>query len=473
VLALNRFGMGPRPGSVEAIAADPREALIAELEHPPAYPAAAAALPSSAKAYRTVVDANAKRQSKVILAKRANEQAKQQQMGAAPAMAETSQQGEGDAALKAAAEAVPDPGRQIYLDEAKLRIEAALTAPIGFSERLVWFWSNHFCISAVKIRSMSGAYEREAIRPHVLGRFADMLLAAESHPAMLVYLDNAQSMGPSSVAGINNNRGLNENLAREILELHTLGVRTVYSQDDVTSFAKVITGWTILPTNTNPEHGGEFIFHPRRHEPGAQTVLGKSYRDTGIEQGRAVLKDLARHAATARHIATKLARHFVADEPPPTLVERLEKKFIETEGDLWQVSKELASAPESWSHEQAKIKRPAEWYVAMRRATGLPVGDGRLLVSVPTRLGEPLWRPPAPKGFADDNGAWLDGLAHRLDSANAFAQSAAAERLDPAAVMETALGPLATSATRQAVARAESKSQALTFVLMAPEFLRR
>jgi len=320
---------------------------------------------------------------------------------------------------------------------------------------------------------MAGAYEREAIRPHVLGRFVDMLLAAEGHPAMLVYLDNAQSMGPGSVAGINNNRGLNENLAREILELHTLGVRTVYSQDDVTSFAKVITGWTILPAATNPEHGGEFIYFPRMHEPGAQTVLGKSYRDTGIEQGRAVLKDIARHPATARHIATKLARHFTADEPPPTLVERLEKKFIETEGDLWQVSKELASAPESWSPEQAKIKRPAEWTVAIRRATGLPVGNERLLLAGTTRLGEPLWRPPAPRGFPDDNGAWLDGLAHRLDSANAFAQSTAAERLDAAAVMETALGPLATSATRQAVARAESKPQALTFVLMAPEFLRR
>jgi uncharacterized protein (DUF1800 family) len=320
---------------------------------------------------------------------------------------------------------------------------------------------------------MAGAYEREAIRPHVLGRFVDMLLAAEGHPAMLVYLDNVQSMGPGSVAGINNNRGLNENLAREILELHTLGVRTVYSQDDVTSFAKVITGWTILSTATNPEHGGEFVFFPRMHEPGAQTVVGKSYRDTGIEQGRAVLKDLARHPATARHIATKLARHFIADEPPLALVERLEKKFIETEGDLWQVAKELASAPESWSPEQAKIKRPTEWYVAIRRATGLPVGDGQRLLGVTNRLGEPLWRPPAPKGFPDDNGAWIDGLAHRLDSVNAFAQSAAVEGLDPAAVMETALGPLATSTTRQAVGRAESKPQALTLVLMAPEFLRR
>jgi uncharacterized protein (DUF1800 family) len=476
-LALHRFGFGPRPGSIAAITSDPRGAVLAELDRPNVGQVASAGLMSSGAINRVAFEFNAERQARQRLETRRREAERQEAERRAAEGATVDAAGmerpmEARPEMAAPATPAETPQQQNFFREARAHYEPAINAEIGFVERLVWFWSNHFCVNA-DATVMAGAYEREAIRPHVLGRFADMLLAAESHPAMLVYLDNAQSMGPSSVAGINNNRGLNENLAREILELHTLGVRTVYSQDDVTSFAKVITGWTILPTNTNPEHGGEFIFHPRRHEPGAQTVLGKSYRDTGIEQGRAVLKDLARHAATARHIATKLARHFVADEPPPTLVERLEKKFIETEGDLWQVSKELASAPESWSHEQAKIKRPAEWYVAMRRATGLPVGDGRLLVSVPTRLGEPLWRPPAPKGFADDNGAWLDGLAHRLDSANAFAQSAAAERLDPAAVMETALGPLATSATRQAVARAESKSQALTFVLMAPEFLRR
>ena len=174
------------------------------------------------------------------------------------------------------------PQLQIFFREAEARYDAAINAEIGFVDRLVWFWSNHFCVNA-DATVMAGAYEREAIRPHVLGRFADMLLAAEGHPAMLIYLDNAQSTGPNSVAGINNSRGLNENLAREILELHTIGVRTVYSQEDVTNFAKVITGWTILPTATNPEHGGEFVYHPRMHEPGAQTVLGKSYRDTGFE----------------------------------------------------------------------------------------------------------------------------------------------------------------------------------------------
>jgi uncharacterized protein (DUF1800 family) len=476
-LALHRFGFGPRPGSIATIASDPRGAVLAELDRPNVGQVANAGLMTSGQISRVTFEFNAERQAKGRLEARRKEAEKQE---AAKRAAEgatvdaASMERPMQARPETAAPARPPetPMRQNFFREARAHFEPAIDAEIGFVERLVWFWSNHFCVNADGT-VMAGAYEREAIRPHVLGRFVDMLLAAEGHPAMLVYLDNVQSMGPGSVAGINNNRGLNENLAREILELHTLGVRTVYSQDDVTSFAKVITGWTILSTATNPEHGGEFVFFPRMHEPGAQTVVGKSYRDTGIEQGRAVLKDLARHPATARHIATKLARHFIADEPPPALVERLEKKFIETEGDLWQVSKELASAPESWSPEQAKIKRPAEWTIAMRRATGLPVGDGQRLLGVTNRLGEPLWRPPAPKGFPDDNGAWLDGLAHRLDSANAFAQSAAVEQLDPAAVMETALGPLATSTTRQAVGRAESKPQALTFVLMAPEFLRR
>ena len=180
----------------------------------------------------------------------------------------------------------PGPGipQQIYLEEAKVRIDAALNAEIGFVERLVWFWSNHFCVSADKgpVRALCGAYEREAIRGHVLGKFADMLNAVESHPAMLLYLDNARSIGPNSFAGVNRGKGLNENLAREILELHTLGVRTVYTQDDVTKFANVITGWTIVPPRQDPTRGGEFNFNARMHEPGPQKVVNRIYPDTGL-----------------------------------------------------------------------------------------------------------------------------------------------------------------------------------------------
>jgi uncharacterized protein (DUF1800 family) len=237
-LALHRFGMGPRPGSIAAIEADPRGALIAELDRPAISELAAASLPSSAKAYRAVTDALAKRQAKAIVAKK-EQDAKRQQMAEASAMMEGAAPGTGDMAAKMPPEAVPDPGRPIYLEEARIRTAAAFGAEIGFVERLVWFWSNHFCVSADKIRSMSGAYEREAIRPHVLGRFSELLLAAEGHPAMLFYLDQTVSMGANSTAGINRTRGLNENLAREILELHTLGVRTGYTQDDVIGFANI------------------------------------------------------------------------------------------------------------------------------------------------------------------------------------------------------------------------------------------
>ncbi len=194
----------------------------------------------------------------------------------------------------------PTVSQQIYLAEAKARIQAALGAEIGFAERLVWFWSNHFCVSADKggVRPICGAYEREAIRGHALGRFADMLLAVESHPAMLIYLDNARSIGPDSIAGLRQRRGLNENLAREILELHTLGVRSVYTQDDVTQLAQVITGWTVASPRQDAERAGEFEFNARMHQPGTKTVIGRSYPDGGIEQGRAVLAALA---APSRH----------------------------------------------------------------------------------------------------------------------------------------------------------------------------
>jgi uncharacterized protein (DUF1800 family) len=475
VLALHRFGLGPRPGSIAAIEQDPRGALLAEAEQ--TYPAAlagAAALPSSGSAFRLVADANAERQAKQVLATRAQKEAERLRAAGDPSMtmAAPGDQAANEMAARAAAEAVPNPGRQIYLDEARVRTDAALAAPIGFAERLVWFWSNHFCISADKIQSMAGAYEREAIRPHVLGRFGDMLQAVEGHPAMLFYLDNSASMGPNSIAGINRTRGLNENLAREILELHTLGVRTGYTQDDVTRFASVLTGWTFLPAGANPEHGGEFTFNRRLHEPGPQKVLSKVYEDSGVEQGRAVLRDLAVHPATARHIATKLARHFVADEPPAELVDRLTKTFLDTQGDLKEVAKALVASPEPWTLPLTKLKRPSEWVVGMVRATGTMTADPARFTAGQALLGEPLWRPPSPKGYADDEATWIDGMGRRLDVANNFAERIA-NRIEPGFVMETVLGGHVSGEVKQAVARAETRPQALALLFMSPEFQRR
>lgn len=475
-LALHRFGFGPVAGSIAAIADDPRGALLADLERPAAGRVAAANLPNSGQAARAFFEFRAERQAKEKLAQRAKKeaQAKGIVVGAAD---DTTMKPNGDAQAAKPEPAPIQQGQQppplpvqLVQNEAKVRIEAAVAAEIGFVERLVWFWSNHFCVSADKIVSMAGAYEREAIRPHVLGRFVDMLTAVESHPAMLFYLDNAESMGANSIAGINRDKSLNENLAREILELHTLGVRSGYSQADVTSLANVLTGWTFLNTGV-PGHGGEFVFFKRFHEPGEQVVLGKRYPDTGVDQGRAALADLARHPATARHIAQKLARHFVADEPPPTLVATLEKNFKDSDGDLKEVAKALVTAEESWTPQRTKLKRPSEWIISALRLTGAPWVVGRVM-SGQALLGEPLWRPPAPNGFPDNESTWIDGLSQRVDIASNFA-GRVADRLDPVALVEAGLGPLASAETRNTVARAESRAQALTLLLMAPEFLRR
>lgn len=469
-LALHRFGCGPRAGSIAAIAGDPRGALIAELDRPGAGQINNPDLLTSAQAGRAVFEFLAERNAKQRLEKKRKD-AERERLAAEGIEAPPEPKPEmADVAAPSEPKEVPLPQR-IFRQEVQARLDAALGAEIGFAERLVWFWSNHFCISAAKVPARPGGYEREAIRPFALGRFVDMLLAVEGHPAMLMHLDNAQSIGPMSVSGINRERGLNENLAREILELHTLGVRSVYTQDDVTNFAKVLTGWTVIPIASDPDRGGEFIFVKRMHEPGPLSVVGKTYEDTGVEQGRAVLRDLARHPATAKHVAEKLARHFVADVPPPPLVERLTKSFLDTEGDLKAVAKALVAAPEAWAASPGKLKRPGEWFVALLRATGVPPNVQRILGGH-NLLGEPLWRPSSPKGFSDEDAVWADGLAQRLEMATQFAQRVV-ERVDMDHIVDTALGPLASAETRSTIARAESRAQALALLLMSPEFQRR
>jgi uncharacterized protein (DUF1800 family) len=475
-LALHRFGLGPKAGSIAAVASDPQGALLADLDRANAGQITDANLLTTGEAARAAFDFRRERKAARLV-----QSAEREAANVAGAAAKNSAGKEMQADAAGAEQMQPAPQQpniganipqQIFLEEAKARTDAALGCDIGFAERWVWFWSNHFCVSADKgpVRALVGAYEREAIRAHALGRFADMLAAVETHPAMLIYLDNARSIGPNSPAGIKQGKGLNENLAREILELHTVGVRTVYNQDDVTSFAKVITGWTIVPLKE--DRGGEFIFNPRMHEPGAHQVVGQNYTAAGFEQGRAVLNALAWHPATARHIATKLVRHFVADEPPAALVERLAKVFLDTDGNLKEVAKALVTAPEAWTQTRAKLKRPGEWMAAALRATGVTPPDVRPLIQAQNTLGEPLWRPPAPKGFDDANAAWMDGLAQRLDIATQMARRIP-NVSDPESIVDTALGPLASAETRQAVARAESRPQALALLLMSPEFQRR
>jgi uncharacterized protein (DUF1800 family) len=337
------------------------------------------------------------------------------------------------------------------------------------------FWMNHFAVSVKKnelCRITTGAYEREAIRPYVFGKFHDMVHAVETHPCMLEYLDNAQSIGPNSPANRNGKRGLNENLAREIMELHTLGVGSGYTQADVTSFAKVITGWSF---NRRPERGpiGQFIFNRQAHEPGVQTVLGKRYAQEGAAQGEAVLRDLCRHPATATHIATKLARHFVADDPPPALVARLAQTFRDSDGDLAEVSKTLVGAPEAWSPALNKVRSPNEYMCALIRATGVTLKPGAITGAL-TNMGQALWQPSGPNGYPDTVAAWAspEGMAARMEVVSALAHRADPS-LDPRAFAESHLGDLMSEHTRDAIAHAETHPQGLSLAFLSPEFMRR
>jgi uncharacterized protein (DUF1800 family) len=472
-IALTRFGFAPKSGTP---AGDARAALLAELDRPGAGQIHNDDLLNAGEAARAAFDFRQERKAARLAAKAEQEAAKNAEREAAnaPAMKPDMKpdMAQGDAKPDAKPKKQPGVPQQIYLEEAKARYDAALASETGFVERLVWFWSNHFCVSADKgpVRSLCGAFEREAIRPHVTGTFADMLIAVETHPAMLHYLDNARSMGPNSRAGQRRGKGINENLAREILELHTVGVRTGYSQDDVTNFAKVITGWSVVPPKQ--ERGGEFVFNRNLHEPGPERVMGRDYPDNGIEQGRAVLTALAKNPATAKHIATKLVRHFVADEPPPALVALLTKRYLDSGGNLKELAKALVTAPEAWDAPRSKMKMPSQWLVDSLRVLDMTPDNVRPLIQAQVLLGEPLWRPPAPNGFSDDSAAWMDGLPQRLDLANRMARLSGAQA-DPEAVAQRAFGSLMSAETRQTLARAESRPQAIALLLMTPEFQRR
>lgn len=362
------------------------------------------------------------------------------------------------------------PAPEVYYDELDARFNLALMqAPIGFRERLVMFWANHFAVAVDKshtVQITAGAFEREAIRPNIFGRFKDLLLAAETHPAMLAYLDNQVSTGPNSRAGMAGKGGLNENLAREIMELHVLGVDSGYTQADVTAFAKSLTGWTI-----DSEDG--FVFSEQRHEPGARQILGRRYAEDGFFQAADIMLDLAERPAAARFIATKLARHFVADEPPPELVDRLADVFRATDGDLAAVSHTLIEAPEAWRTDSPKLRTPQEHVVAMLRATGVTLRP-KVVHDLLMAMGQRPWQPSGPNGFPDTFAPWATapGFNARLDAAQRIA-SRMGDRMDPRDVAETRLGARLTPQTYEAVARAESPHQGLALVFMSPEFMRR
>lgn len=328
--------------------------------------------------------------------------------------------------------------RQRIVEVTRQEIQNAFTQRIissrPFAERLVAFWSNHLCISItggkVILGGFAGAYEREVIRPHVFGKYEDMVLASAKHPAMLIYLDNAQSMGPNSRAGkrIRQRRqqggveiGLNENYARELLELHTVGIDGGYSQEDVRQLAEILTGWGLDRAGLQQQRVS-FRFNPALHEPGNKTVLSKQYNGSGINKGERVIRDLAHHPSTAQFIALKLATHFIADDPPQDAINKLAQVFMKSGGDLYKVSMALIDLEAAWDPAYKKFKTPQEWLISVGRA--LEANESpRLFPMLLTQLRQPMWAPPSPKGYGDSLKEWADpdSLMNRAELARSIA----------------------------------------------------
>jgi uncharacterized protein (DUF1800 family) len=357
---------------------------------------------------------------------------------------------------------------EIAASESRAALTARAATDRAFVERLVSFWSNHLCVSTgskILVAPLAGSYEREVIRPHVLGRFEDMVLASAKHPAMLVYLDNFQSIGPRSRGATlggrgRAQRGLNENYARELLELHTLGVDGGYTQTDVQEVAKILTGWTVggltrsatmpqmqrpgarrrpmqrqPPQDPNSPIG--FTFQEMLHEPGPKTVLGARYAEAGVEEGERVIRVLCRHPSTARFIGTKLVTHFVADDPPPQAVDRVARTFRDTDGDLRAVASSLVDLQEAWDDRTRKFRTPQDWLIAVLRAFNT-TDVNESVMPLLRQLRHPLWSPQAPKGFGDKTQEWADpdSLLNRAELARTVARRLRARRVDPRGLLE-------------------------------------
>jgi len=467
-IAVLRFGLGAKPGDLSAAANEPRAWLMAQIKG--AVPLAVnAPLAPSDQIYAGLLAAR-------------DERRKMKQESAS----------EGQDA-KVAFNAVREAYLPHYRAQVLARAQSAALTTRPFAERLVHFWSNHFAVSADKgvVYGLAGTLENEAIRPHVGGRFVDLLTAVEQHPAMIAFLDNQYSVGKDSSAALAASRsrsrfaddrqpkrqfGINENLAREILELHTLGVNGGYSQADVTSFAQIITGWSIGGGKGRLAGGvpGRFYFRDNLHEPGPKVFLGRTYAEQGRRQGEAVLADLARRPETANFIATKLVRHFIADDPPRAAVDRLARAFLSSGGDLPSVYAALVESPEAWDAHARKFKTPEDFVFSTLRALNVSPAQPEEVIRAFDLLGQRQYTPGSPAGWPDTSKSWdgSDALMHRVLWASRVGAKyeSGVEPTDLAAV---SLGAYARPETLTALRRAASSGQAVALLLMSPEFQRR
>ncbi|WP_440876701.1 DUF1800 domain-containing protein [Thalassotalea sp. PLHSN55] len=443
VIAVNRFGLGARPLELAAADKNPKMWLISQLNQSPAL-SFTTALPTSVEI--------SKKLAKLKQAERAEKK-------------------QANKDLTNAKEKSKKYNRELLRGFSVDTVNSAIASPNSLNWRLLDFFSNHFSVTAQGpyLTALAGTLEREAIAPNLLGSFEDMLLAVSSHPTMILYLNNERSFGPDSRLG-KKGKGLNENLAREILELHTLGVNGGYDQDDVTELAMAITGWSVA--NPRKEEQPGFIFRKVGHQPGTRTLLTKRYSQKGVEQGRAMLQDLARHPATAQHICYKLARHFVSDQPPKALVKQLNQRWQKTNGNIKDVMIELVQSEHAWSNTSVKYKTPREFIISACRAVDAKKVSNSQLFNSLASLGQRPFNAGSPAGYGDVQEDWNGGnaLIARIEWASMFASKykANAEK-----TLAHIFSKHVSKRTYQSVLRAESRRQAMTLLLMSPEFLRR
>lgn len=455
-IALNRFGFGARPGELQAVARDPGGWLSAQIRRGHAASPVLRDMPGTAQSLKTSRDTLAfdPKSRRMMREEMGREAVKEQRK-------------EGFVELRR------ELGAEIFM-----RTKAAVESDTPFLERLVHFWSNHFTVSVTTrhVMALCGPFERDVIRPNILGNFTDLVLASSRHPAMLFYLDQAQSIGPNAPANRQGKRGLNENLAREILELHTLGVDGGYTQTDVREFAKMLTGWTIDLDNMQGDDDG-FVFRPIFHEPGRKTLLGRTY-EGGEGEAEQAIRDVCAHPSTAKFVATKLARHFIADDPPRSAVDRLAAVFMSSRGDLKRVTETLVSLPEVWREPLPKVKTPNDLIISSFRAVKAPLEAEEQAVKKITvaykMFNQVPYSAPSPAGWADESYAWVssEAMMRRVSLAQMMAMKLrnviAADTL-----LEQTIGPVASDDTRQAVRRAPSPVDALALLFASPEFQRR
>ena len=493
VHVLSRTGFGPRPGDLERVRGEGIQRYLDDQLHPErlsdaAMAARLAGLTTIGLSSRQIADQYELPQIQARLQRKAN--------------------ANNNDTASADVKQPPDPLQQrannVMVELSEQKLLRAVYSERQLQEVLMDFWFNHFNVDARKgaDRFMLTEYERDVIRPRVLGKFRDLLGATAKSPAMLFYLDNWMSADPNGPhmpenagrpryvrgpfggwvllpaaprpqAQNKNSRGLNENYGRELMELHTLGVDGGYTQKDVTEVARAFTGWTI----DRPRQGGSFEFNPRIHDAGQKVVLGHVIKAGGGESdGEQVLDILARHPSTATFIATKLARRFVSDTPPPALVERVATRFRETDGDLREITRAILTSPEFLSKDAygAKVKTPFEFVASALRATGADVQDARPLVREVQQLGMPLYMCQPPTGYKDTGDAWVNtgALVSRMNLALRLASGQVkGTYVDPSA--EVHLAGEVSDTTRATIARATDPAKMMALTVGAPEFQRR